>query len=153
LDVDRVQAAQSGLTQKDVTDTVLVALSSTNQVAPNYWVNPKNRVNYVMAVQTPPNKIHTVEALLNTPVIKGQTAQDQSPQLLNNLVTLRRGKSETVVNHYNVQPVYEIYANVQGRDLGSVSADIQRVVDANRPNLPRGTTVAVRGQVESMNTS
>jgi CzcA family heavy metal efflux pump len=151
LDVDRIQAGQSGLTQKDVTDTVLVALSSTNQVQPNYWVNHKTRVNYVMAVQTPPNRIDSTETLLNTPIIKGQT--NGQPQLLNNLVTLRRGRSETVVNHYNVQPVFEIYANVQGRDLGSVSADIQRVVDATRSELPRGSTVAVRGQVESMNSS
>jgi multidrug efflux pump subunit AcrB len=152
LDVDRVKAGQLGLTQQDVTNTLLVSLSSTNQVAPNYWVNPDNRVNYVLAVQTPPHKIDSLETLLNTPVIKGQT-QTQSPQLLSNLVTVRRATSETVLNHYNVQPVYEVYASVQGRDLGSVSADVQRVVDALRPELPRGSTMAVRGQVESMNSS
>jgi multidrug efflux pump subunit AcrB len=135
-----------------VTNTVLVSLSSTNQVQPNYWVNPVNRVNYVLAVQTPPNKIDSLEALLNTPVIKGQS-QTQPPQLLSNLVTVRRATSETVLNHYNVQPVYEVYANVQGRDLGGVSTDVQRVVDDLRPSLPRGSTIAVRGQVESMNGS
>ncbi len=152
LDVDRVMASQLGLTQQNVTGSVLVSLSSTSQVTPNYWVNPENRVNYVLAVQTPPDRIDSVETLMNTPIING-ASQTQPPQLLSNLTSLRRTISESVVSHYNVQPVFEVYADVQGRDLGGVSADVQRVVDSLRPELPRGSTFAIRGQVESMNSS
>ncbi len=163
LDVDRIMASQLGLTQQNVTGSVLVSLSSTSQVTPNYWVNPQNRVNYVLAVQTPPERIDTVEALLNTPIISGgnqpaqqgqrETTNQKPPQLLSNLAKLRRTVSEGVVSHYNVQPVFEVYADVQGRDLGGVSADVQRIVDSLRSELPRGSTFAIRGQVESMNSS
>ncbi|HTU23464.1 MAG TPA: efflux RND transporter permease subunit [Gemmataceae bacterium] len=152
LDVDRIKASQLGLTQQNVTGSVLVSLSSTSQVTPNYWVNPENRVNYVLAVQTPPDRIDSVESLLNTPIING-AGQTQAPQLLSNLTKLRRTVSESVVNHYNVQPVFEIFADVQGRDLGGVSADVERVVESLRPELPRGSTLVIRGQVESMNSS
>lgn len=152
LDVDRIMASQLGLTQQNVANSVLVSLSSTSQVAPNYWVNPVNRVNYVLAVQTPPERIGSTEALMNTPIINGQN-QNQSPQLLSNLAELRRTVSESVVNHYNVQTVFEVYANVEGRDLGGVSADVSRIVENMRSELPRGSTIAIRGQVESMNSS
>jgi multidrug efflux pump subunit AcrB len=164
LDVDRIMASELGLSQQNVTGSVLVSLSSTSQVTPNYWVNPQNRVNYVLAVQTPPERIASVDDLLNTPIINGQAATPASqpgtrpqkathPQLLSNLVNLRRTVSEGVVSHYNVQPVFEVNADVQGRDLGGVSADVQRVVDSLRLELPRGSTFAIRGQVESMNSS
>jgi multidrug efflux pump subunit AcrB len=170
LDVDRLMASGQGLTQQQVAGTLLVSLSSTSQIAPNYWVNPINRVNYVVAVQTPPERVNTVDALMNTPVINGLTtplapgrggegsgvrgsSHRPPPQLLSNLADLRRGTSQSVLNHYNVQTVYEVYANVQGRDLGGVSADVNRVVDSLKKELPRGSTFAVRGQVESMNSS
>jgi multidrug efflux pump subunit AcrB len=149
VNVDRVMASELGLTQQDVAGSVLVSLSSTSQVAPNYWVNPQNRVNYVVAVQTPTYKIDSVDALLNTPIVNGQ----KQPQLLGNLVNLRRAYSEAVVNHYNIQPVYEVFAGVQGRDLGAVSDDVQKVVDAMKSELPRGSSIVIRGQVESMNSS
>jgi multidrug efflux pump subunit AcrB len=152
LDVDRIMASQLGLTQQNVTGSVLVSLSSTSQVTPNYWVNPENRVNYVLAVQTPPERIDSVETLLNTPIINGQN-QTQPPQLLSNLTNLRRTLSESVVSHFNVQPVFEVYADVQGRDLGGVSADVERIVESLRPELPRGSSIVIRGQVESMNSS
>src|SRR5262249_55637216 len=158
----RVKASELGLTQQSVTGSVLVSLSGTTQVTPNYWVNPENRVNYVLAVQTPPERIPSVDALLNTPIINGiapagqtpppptnlpplipgtpgagapgQQARGQScpvqPQLLSNIAQLRRTVSEGVVSHYNVQTVFEVNADVQGRDLGAVSADVQRVVDS-----------------------
>jgi multidrug efflux pump subunit AcrB len=128
-------------------------------------VNPNNRVNYVLAVQTPPDRIGTIEAMMNTPILNGANPAGSSspgihdpivnnqPQLLSNLAGLRRTVSESVVSHYNVQPVFEIFANVQGRDLGSVSADVDRVVNEMRPKLPRGSSIAIRGQVESMNSS
>jgi multidrug efflux pump subunit AcrB len=163
LDVDRIKASQLGLTQQNVAQSVLVSLSSTSQVSPNYWVNPLNRVNYVLAVQTPPDRIASVDALMNTPIINGSAplspaqqagaGQTPPPQLLSNLVNLRRNDSEGLVSHYNVQTVFEVYASPAGRDLGGVSADVQRLVDSLRPELPRGSTIAIRGQVESMNSS
>ena len=165
LDVDRVMASELGLTQQNVAGSLLVSLSSSFQTAPNFWVNPANRVNYVLAVQTPPDRIDSVEAFLNTPIINSEgtgtqqvspgskITQKPQPQLLSNLVNLRRTVSEAVVSHYNVQPVFEVYAAVQGRDLGGVSADVRRLVAALQPELPRGSTLAIRGQVESMDSS
>src|SRR5207248_6545923 len=117
LDVDRVMASELGLTQQDVSGSVLVSLSSTSQVSPNYWVNPLNRVNYRVAVQTPEYRIHSVDTLLNTPIIRGQSTPAQPtlpptgmgagtggpapPQLLSNLVDLRRTVSAANVSHYN----------------------------------------------------
>jgi multidrug efflux pump subunit AcrB len=173
LDVDRTKAAELGLTETDVANSVLVSLSSTSQVSPNYWVNPQNHVNYRVAVQTPDYKVNSVDAMMNTPINVGP-AQPASagtgdttsavmntpngvnqlqPQLLSNLTNLRRTTSEQNINHYNVQPVYEVYANVQGRDLGTAAADVQKVIDAVRPTLPKGSTIALRGQVQSMNSS
>ena len=167
LNVDRIMASELGLTQQDVAGSVLVSLSSTTQVSPNFWVNPLNRVNYRVAVQTPDYAIHSVDTLMNTPIVKAQTSSQPSSasgggapktkgtpaQLLSNLADLGRGFEPANINHYNVQPVYNIYANVQGRDLGAVSADVQKIVDAARAELPRGSSVVIRGQVESMNSS
>jgi multidrug efflux pump subunit AcrB len=166
LDVDRVMASEVGLTQQDVAGSLLVSLSSTNQVAPNFWINPENRVNYRVAVQTPEHRIHSVETLMSTPIIKGQATPDQPAQggrakgkpgqptqLLGNLAVLSRGTQAANLNHYNVQPTYDVYANVQGRDLGAVSADVQKIVDAAQKGLPSGSTIVIRGQVESMNSS
>jgi multidrug efflux pump subunit AcrB len=146
---------------------VLVSLSSTSQVSPNFWVNPTNRVNYRVAVQTPEYAIHSVDTLMNTPIVKGQTSflpssapavisrgtSEPPAQLLGNLADLGRGIEAANINHFNVQPVYDVFANVQGRDLGAVSADVQKIVDAARSDLPRGSSIVIRGQVESMNTS
>src|SRR5438874_482787 len=165
LIVDRIMSSELGLTQQDVSGSVLVSLSSTSQVSPNWWVNPDNRVNYRVAVQTPEYRIHSVDTLLNTPIINGQTSaggrtqtiagetQRPPPQLLGNLVDLRRTISPANVNHYNVQPVYDVYANVQGRDLAAVAAEVQRAIDAVQPDLPRGSSVVMRGQVGTMNSS
>jgi multidrug efflux pump subunit AcrB len=167
LNVDRILASELGLTQQDVAGSVLVSLSSTAQVAPNFWVNPVNRVNYRVAVQTPEYHIHSVDTLLNTPIIKWQppalpssasggralATRRQPTQLLGNLADVGRGTEPANINHYNVQPVYDVLANVQGRDLGGVAADVQKIVDAARPGLPRGSSLAIRGQVESMNSS
>ncbi len=165
LDVDRIMASQLGLTQQNVAGSVLVSLSSSFQTTPNYWVNPTNRVNYVLAVQTPTDRIDSVDALLNTPIANAQASASQpvstptttlpknQPQLLGNLLNLRRTVSEAVVSHYNVQPVFEVYAAVQGRDLGGVSADVRRVVEVVKPQLPRGSSIVIRGQVESMDSS
>jgi len=166
LNVDRIMASGLGLTQQDVSGSVLVSLSSTNQVAPNFWVSPENRVNYRVAVQTPEHRINSVDTLMSTPIIKGQAASarvgpatralgtpDQPTQLLGNLAVLSRGTEAANINHYNVQPTFDVYANVQGRDLGAVSNDVQRIVDAAKKDLPKGSTIVIRGQAESMNSS
>jgi multidrug efflux pump subunit AcrB len=165
LDVDRVMASQLGLTQQSVTGSVLVSLSSTTQVSPNFWVNPVNRVNYRVAVQTPDYGIDSVDALLRTPIVNGastppakkQTVAGETlpppPQLLSNLVNLRRAESAANINHYNVQPLYNVFANVQGRDLAAVAFDVQKAIDAVQSELPRGSTIVMRGQVETMRSS
>jgi multidrug efflux pump subunit AcrB len=149
VDVDRIMASELGLTQQDVTGSVLVSLSSTSQVSPNFWVNPDNRVNYRVAVQTPPVRIDSIDTLMSTPIVK----PGQKPQLLANLATVRRSTSPLNISHYDVQPVYEVDANVQGRDLGSVAVDVQRAVDTVSPDLPRGSRIVIRGQASSMNSS
>jgi multidrug efflux pump subunit AcrB len=125
VNVDRTRAAQMGLTQRDVANNLLVSLSSSGQTAPNYWLNPQNGVNYLVAVQTPQYRIDSIDALQSTPIVVGSMS---APQLLSNLATVERRTEMAVVNHYNVQPVVDVYANVQDRDLGAVARDIDRVV-------------------------
>jgi multidrug efflux pump subunit AcrB len=150
VNVDRTRAQQIGLTQNDVARTMLVSLSSSGQNAPNYWLNFQNGVNYQVAVQTPQYKMDTLQDLRNTPVVAPNLPR---PELLGNLATVERRESPVIVNHYNVQPVFDVLANVQGRDLGGVASQVNKVVDELKPKLPRGTFVTVRGQVDSMNKS
>ena len=150
VNVDRTRAEQIGLTQNDVARTMLVSLSSSGQNAPNYWLNFQNGVNYQVAVQTPQYKIDTLQDLRNTPVVAPSLPR---PELLGNLATIERRESPIIVNHYNVQPVFDVLANVQGRDLGGVADQINKVVNEAKSKLPRGTFLSVRGQVESMNKS
>ncbi|XGV96947.1 MAG: efflux RND transporter permease subunit [Leptolyngbya sp. BL-A-14] len=149
LEIDRTQAQQAGLTQRDVANNVLTSLSSSGQASPNYWLSPKTGVNYLVAVQTPTSQMDSLDAVGNTP-INGQTGNSQ---LLTNLATMKRGKTVSVVNHYNVQPVFDIYANVQDRDLGGVSNEIDRIVAEARKKLPKGSFIEVRGQVGTMKSS
>jgi len=150
VNVDRTRAEQIGLTQNNVAQDMLISLSSTAQVAPNYWLNFQNGVNYQVAVQTPQYKINTLQDLENTPIVAPNLPR---PELLGNLATIERRESPVIVNHYNVQPVFDVLANVQGRDLGGVADQIAKVVDSFKSKLPRGTFLSVRGQVESMNSS
>jgi multidrug efflux pump subunit AcrB len=150
VNVDRTRAEQIGLTQNDVARTMLVSLSSSGQNAPNYWLNFQNGVNYQVAVQTPQYKIDTLQDLKNTPVVAPNLPR---PELLGNLATVERRESPIIVNHYNVQPVFDVLANVQGRDLGGVADQVNKVVNDTKSKLPRGTFLNVRGQVESMNKS
>ena len=149
VNVDRTRASQVGLTQRDVANSMLISLSSTSQVAPNYWLNPINGVNYLVAVQTPPYRVDSTDTLGSTPIAYSGSA----PQLLSNLAGFERGEEMAVVNHYNVQPVFDIYANVENRDLGSFSDDVQRVLADFKKEIPRGTFIETRGQVETMNSS
>ncbi len=150
VNVDRTRAEQIGLSQNDVARTMLISLSSSGQASPNFWLNFQNGVNYQVAVQTPQYKMDTLQDLKNTPVVAPNLPR---PELLGNLATVERRESPIIVNHYDVQPVFDVLANVQGRDLGGVAGQINKVVNEFQKNLPRGTFLSVRGQVESMNKS
>jgi multidrug efflux pump subunit AcrB len=150
VNVNRTRAEQIGLTQSNVAQTMLISLSSSGQTAPNYWLNFQNGVNYQVAVQTPQYKMDTLQDLKNTPVVAPNLPR---PELLGNLATVERRESPVIVNHYNVQPVFDVLANVQGRDLGGVADEVAKVVDSFKSKLPRGTFLSIRGQVQSMNSS
>jgi multidrug efflux pump subunit AcrB len=151
FNVDRTRADQLGLTQQDVANSLLISLSSNMQLAPNYWINPQNGVDYPIAVQTPEYQMSSTAELLGTPVHAGGASAVN--QLLTNVASLDRGSTASVVNHYNVQPLYDVYANVQDRDLGSVASEVHRVLDDFRSKLPKGSFFETRGQVETMRTS
>lgn len=147
LTVDRTKASQLGLSQRDIASSLLISLSSSFQTAPGFWVNPENGVNYPVAVQTPEHRMGGLDEIMQTP-ITGPAAT--KPQLLQNLATANRGMTATVVNHYKIQPVYDVFANVQGRDLGGVMADVEKIVASVKKDLPRGSTCIIRGQAQSM---
>jgi len=148
--VDRVRAQQVGLTQRQVASNLLISLSSSGQTAPNFWLNPQNGVSYSVAVRTPLSKINALDALTNTPVTAPGLA---TPQLFGNLATSTRQTAFAVVNHYNTQPVSDVYAAVDDRDLGGVASDVDGVVAKISQSLPKGTHIVVRGQVASMRSS
>jgi CzcA family heavy metal efflux pump len=149
LDVDRVRAQQVGISERDVAQNVLVSLSSSFQTSPSFWVNPKNGVSYNVSVMSPQYRVDSLQALMNTPVSNGSS----SPQVLANLASVTPAMTPAVVNHYNVTPVVDVYASVDGRDLGGVSDDIQKVITPFRTHLPRGTDLELRGQVQTMQSS
>jgi multidrug efflux pump subunit AcrB len=189
LDVDRVKASQLGLTQRDVTSSMLISLSGSSTVAPNFWVNWANGVNYGIGVQTPQYRIDTLSALLRTPISPASNvvntttpgsavgaaaagtsfvgtapssssqaygnpgAMPASTQLLSNLVSVHRAYTPVIVNHYNVWPVFDVYANVDRRDLGAVGRQVERIMRDEEPHLPRGASFNLRGQVNTMQSS
>ncbi len=148
--VDRTRAEQFGLSQVDVSRNALVSLSSSSFVATNWWLNPANDVDYIVAVQTPSYRMDSTDALMQTPL---RSSDGSSQQLLGNVATFSRGSTPAVVSHYNVQPMLNLYANVQDRDLGSLSTEVDKVLSGFQSRLPKGTTITVRGQVETMRTS
>jgi CzcA family heavy metal efflux pump len=149
LDIDRVRAAQFGLTQQDVANSLYVSLSSSAAVQPNFWLDPKMGITYTVAAQTPQYSIDSINALQNTPIPMHTIAN--RTEVLGNMATLRPAVMPVVINHHNGAPVYDIYANTQNSDLGSVAAKVNRIVKQESANLPAGTKIVVRGQVESMN--
>ncbi|MEZ2345815.1 efflux RND transporter permease subunit [Terriglobus sp. RCC_193] len=149
LDIDRVRAAQFGLTQQDVANSLYVSLSSSAAVQPNFWLDPKMGITYTVAAQTPQYSIDSINALQNTPIPMRTMAN--RTEVLGNMATLRPAVMPVVINHHNGAPVYDIYANTQNSDLGSVAAKVNRIVKQESANLPPGTKIVVRGQVESMN--
>jgi len=150
VNVDRTRAAQLGLTQRDVAGTLLTSLASSIDAAPNFWLNPVNGVSYRVTVQTPQHRIDSVDALQREPI---PTPANGTPEMLTNLATVERGVASTVANHYNVQPVFNVYASVQDRDLGGTMGDVRKILTDAERELPRGSSIAVRGQVQSMNSA
>jgi CzcA family heavy metal efflux pump len=148
MDIQRTRVTQVGLTARDVAQSALVSLSGSFQTAPNFWLNPKNEVTYQMAVQAPQYRMTDLQDLLNIPVIS-----QQGSQLMGNLVQISPAVRPATVNHYNVQPIIDVYAATQDRDLGGVAADTERVLQSFEGKLPRGTHIVVRGQVSTMRSS
>ncbi len=189
LDVNRAKAGQVGLTQRDVSTSLLISLSSSAQIAPTQWLDWRSGVSYNVALQTPQYKMDSLESVLRTPVgapngsVYGNTATSIAgaanpinsniaagpsqgsiaygnpgaaaggPQLLANLVGVRRAVGPLIVNHYNVQPVFDVYANVDRRDLGSVGDAVEKIAGAYNGKLPRGTSIEIRGQIATMQSS
>jgi CzcA family heavy metal efflux pump len=147
VDVDRTLAGEVGLTQRDVANSLLVTLSGSGQVKPNFWLNTENGVSYPIVAQMPQYRIDSVSALSNVPITSNDT---QGPQYLGGLARITPGPSPGVVSHYNVQPVIDIYGAMQGRDLGAVAKDIQNILKDTKHSVPRGSYVALRGQVQTM---
>ena len=189
INVDRNKAGQVGLQQRDVSNSLLISLSSSGQVTPNEWLNWNNGVSYFMAVQTPQYRMDSLAALMRTPIsapigavlsttstsLAGTAGVSNSavgsspsqnllaygnpgaaaggPQLLSNLASVERGVGPEIINHYNVQPVFDVFANVDRRDLGSVGAGVEKIMREYQGKLPRGTSFDLRGQVRTMETS
>jgi multidrug efflux pump subunit AcrB len=150
FEVDRTRAGQLGLTQRDVADSLLISLASSTQVSPNYWIDPRNSVDYPVSVQTPQYRVDSTSELLRTPIHGGARP---ASQLLTNVGQLGRDTTASVVNHYNVQPLYDVYANVQDRDLGAVAKDVDGVLAEYAPKIPKGSFIETRGQVATMRSS
>ena len=148
MDIERTRVTQVGLTARDVAQSALVSLSGSFQTSPNFWLNPHNEVTYQMAVQAPQYRMTDLQDLMNIPVVS-----PQGPQLMGNLVQLTPTIAPATVNHYNVQPVIDVFASTQDRDLGAVAADTQEVLKTFENKLPRGTHIVVRGQVATMRSS
>jgi CzcA family heavy metal efflux pump len=152
VNVDRTRADEVGLTQKDIANSLLTSLSSSMQTAPNYWLNWDNGVSYNFAVQTPTRWVNSVAAIENTP-LTSPTHQAAFPQLLRNVATVNRRESPAAISHYNIQTVFDVFASTQGRDLGGVSRDVDRIIANADKHLPRGTRIETRGQVATMRSS
>jgi multidrug efflux pump subunit AcrB len=189
LDVDRAKAGQVGLTQRDISTSLLISLSGSGQIAPTQWLDYRSGVSYFVTVQTPQHKLDSLESVMRTPVgalqgaLSSNTATSLAgvanagnssvgagpsqtstaygnpgatsggPQLLSNVATVSRGIAPAIVNHYNVQPVFDVYANLDRRDLGAVGSDVEKIVERVSAKLPRGTTIQVRGQLLTMQNS
>ncbi|MGC4053847.1 MAG: efflux RND transporter permease subunit [Paludibaculum sp.] len=189
VNVDRTKAGQMGLTQRDVSSSLLISLSSSGQVAPNQWLNFANGVNYNVAVQTPIYRFQSLDDLMRTPIgtatsnvaftttdsLAGASAltpssmgaspgkntlaygnpgaQADRSQLLSNLATVERGRTYGIVNHYNVQPVVDVFVNVDRRDLGGVGDQVMKIVEEETKKLPKGMGINVRGQYKTMQDS
>jgi multidrug efflux pump subunit AcrB len=148
--VDRTKAQQAGFTQNDIAGGMLVSLSGSFQTTPTFYLNPKNGVTYNVVTQTPQYRVNSLQDLQNVPITSPIGARQE---ILGDVSTISRGNAMAVVNHYNIHRVIDIFGSVEGRDLGSAGKDIERIVEANQKNVPRGSKVVIRGQLETMKSS
>ncbi|MBV8549883.1 MAG: efflux RND transporter permease subunit [Acidobacteriaceae bacterium] len=148
FDVDRIKAAEFGLTQLDVANNLNIALSSSAQVYPNFWMDPKMGITYLVAAQTPQYVLNSVNAVENTPILT--RIGNGQPQILSNLTQMTHQIRPIVANHHNVQPVFDVFANVQNADLGSVASEVDKVASQFSGKLAPGNLITVLGQVQSM---
>ena len=149
VDIDRTRAQYTGVTAADVTNSLVVNLASSLQVAPTYWLNEKNGVTYAIALQTPQYQVDTLPALQNMPI----NATGAPTTVLGGIANIQRTHSDAVVSQYNIASMVEIYATTQGRDLGAVANDIQKIIARNDKDRPKGSIVALVGQTATMNSA
>jgi multidrug efflux pump subunit AcrB len=150
INVDRTKAQQVGFTQRDVANNLLISLSGSFQTSPTFWLDPRNGVSYSITTQTPQYRIDSLQSLENVPITGPSGARSE---ILSSLASIDRGAGMGVVSHYDIQPVIDIFGSVQGRDLGGVAREINRVVQDNRKDQPRGSEVTIRGQIQTMRSS
>ncbi len=150
LTVDRTKAEQGGYSERDIGTSVLNILSGSTQLNPQFFLNTKNGIVYNIVAQTPQYQINSLQSLENIPVT---AAGAQTPEILADVATISRSTEMPVVQHYNIRRTLDVYAAVQGRDLGAAAADVQRIMDRNRPSLQRGNFVGMRGQITAMRSS
>jgi multidrug efflux pump subunit AcrB len=150
IDVDRTRAQYVGLTERDVTNSLVVNLAGSSQVAPTYYLNPDNGVSYSIVMQTPQFQIDSLSALETLPITAASTA---IPPILGGIADIKRSISSAVVSQYDIQPMVQIYATPQGRDLGAVAADIKTVIADTAKEVPKGSSVVLLGQVQTMNSA
>jgi multidrug efflux pump subunit AcrB len=150
IDVDRTRAQYVGLTERDVVNSLTVNLSGSGQVQPTFYLNPENGVNYAVVMQTPQYQVDSLSALETLPITS--SVPSQAP-ILGGVATISRTTSSAMVSQYNIQPMVQIFATPQGRDLGGVVTDINKVIAANAEQVPKGSTVELSGQVQTMNSS
>lgn len=148
--IDRSLASIVGVNAQAITQSVLGALSGSQQVAPNFWVDPRNRVSYQINAEAPQYDLHSLDDLRNLPILGGTSGQ---AQIVANVASISRATTSPVEDHYNIRPLINIYGGADGKDLGYVSDQIQKLVDAARKDLPRGSFISVRGQVTTMHDS
>ena len=149
IEVDRTKTSQVGFTQKDVANNLLISLSGSSQTTPTFWLDPRTGVSYNVATQTPQYRVDTLQDLQNIPITNGVAP----PQILASLGSFTRGSEMAVVSHYNIQPVVDIFGSVDGRDLGGVSRDIAKIIENSKKDLPQGSQIIERGQVQTMRSS
>lgn len=150
VNVDQTRALQMGFTQQDVAQNVLVSLSGSQQVSPNYWVDPNNGISYVVETREPMYRVDSINAIDTIPIV---SADGKQRQLLSNLAKIERGTVAESVSHVNIQPTFDVYANVQGTDLGSVVREIEPILDEYRAKLGPANSITLRGQAESMHSA
>jgi multidrug efflux pump subunit AcrB len=150
--VDRTKASQIGLTERDVANSVLLSLSGSSQTQPNYWLNPKNGVQYLVSVRVPEHPMDSLAAINAIPVSANRPSKNDA-QILANLASVQRASGSPIYSHYNAMPVIDVFGGVSGRDLGGVLRDITPLIDQAKKELPKGSFIMLRGQADTMQSS